>query len=70
MALCEVQHGFYSSASRVAGVENIMADAGSRVWSSPSLAVTFANLSSGWSQVQVPDVFLSNLWGRYCKRVR
>lgn len=70
MALCEVQHGFYSTASHVAGVDNIMADAGSRVWLSPSLAITFSNLSSGWSQVQVPDDSrdLSNLWERYCER--
>lgn len=32
LGICEVQHGFYSTASHVAGVDSQMADADSRVW--------------------------------------
>ncbi|KAJ8556596.1 hypothetical protein ON010_g9370 [Phytophthora cinnamomi] len=68
--ICEVKHGFYTSAGHIPGVNNIMADAGSRVWQSPSLAKTFANMSFGWKQVQIPSNSrdLSRLWARYCER--
>ncbi|OWZ20825.1 hypothetical protein PHMEG_0004714 [Phytophthora megakarya] len=51
LGICEVQHGFYSTASHVAGVDNDMADAGSRMWESPSRAFTFTNLCVGWTCV-------------------
>ncbi|EGZ24637.1 hypothetical protein PHYSODRAFT_484312 [Phytophthora sojae] len=66
LGICEVQHGFYSTASHVAGVDNEIADAGSRVWESPSLARRFANLCCGWTCVQIPTGYrnLSLLWER------
>ncbi|OWZ04391.1 Cleavage induced protein [Phytophthora megakarya] len=72
IGICEVQYGFYTSAVHVAGHDNQMADAGSRVWQSASLAATFSNLSCGWSQVRIPDDSrdLSRLWGRYCAQGR
>ncbi|OWY93696.1 hypothetical protein PHMEG_00036815 [Phytophthora megakarya] len=45
LALFEVQHKFYASARHIAGSENIMADAGSRVWQSVELAKKFADMS-------------------------
>jgi hypothetical protein len=67
LSLLEVRHGFYCSASHIAGSANTMADAGSRVWQSPDLALTFADLSSMWTQVQIPPDSrnLSLLWERY-----
>ncbi|EGZ11850.1 hypothetical protein PHYSODRAFT_517489 [Phytophthora sojae] len=71
LGICEVQHGFYTMAAHVAGVDNQMADAGSRIWQSPVLAAEFANLSSDWTQVQIPAALrdLSRLWERYCEQV-
>ncbi|KAG6968429.1 hypothetical protein JG688_00005830 [Phytophthora aleatoria] len=68
LSLLEVQHNCYGSAAHIPGVENIAADAGSRVWQSPAHASQFANLSLSWSQVHVPidcrDLW--RLWERYC----
>ncbi|EGZ20340.1 hypothetical protein PHYSODRAFT_491796 [Phytophthora sojae] len=68
LGMCEVRYGFYTSAGHIPGINNEMADAGSRVWQSPSLARKFANLSFGWKQVQIPTDCrnLSRLWARYC----
>ncbi|ETM97548.1 hypothetical protein PPTG_20228 [Phytophthora nicotianae INRA-310] len=70
VSLYEVQHGFFATASHVAGVKNKMADAGSRVWQSFSHALTFSCLSSSWQQVQISDDWrnLSRLWERYCEQ--
>ena len=70
LALQEVRHGFYSSAAHIPGIENTMADAGSRVWQSPSHADEFANLSFGWQQVPVPLHLrkLSTVWERCYER--
>jgi hypothetical protein len=68
LALKEVEYDFYSTAAHIAGVDNIMADAGSRVWQSSTMADTFTNLSRGWTQVAVPAKCrnLSQLWGQFC----
>ncbi|RLN90643.1 hypothetical protein BBJ28_00020522 [Nothophytophthora sp. Chile5] len=47
LSLLEVQHNFLATSAHIAGVNNMMADAGSRVWQSPRLALTFANLQTG-----------------------
>ncbi|ETP42781.1 hypothetical protein F442_10334 [Phytophthora nicotianae P10297] len=47
VSLCEVQHGFFATASHVAGVKNEMADAGSRMWQSSSHALTFSRANPG-----------------------
>jgi hypothetical protein len=68
LALQEVKHNFYSTAVHISGVDNMMADAGSRVWQAPGLAMRFADLSRSWSQVAVPEECrnLSRLWERCC----
>lgn len=67
LSLSEVKHGFYSTAEHVAGVDNDMADAGSRVWQSPLLATKVSNMSCGWQQAQIPHDSrnLSRLWEHY-----
>ncbi|KAG2763381.1 hypothetical protein JG687_00017675 [Phytophthora cactorum] len=66
LALQEVRHNFYVSATHIAGVDNVMADDGSRAWESPAKAQEFANLSAGWTQVIVPPNLrhLSQVWER------
>lgn len=62
IALLEVRHNFYSSATHVPGTDNIMADAGSRVWQSSELASKIADMT----QVKIPPSSrkLSSLWGQ------
>ncbi|OWZ11812.1 Cleavage induced protein [Phytophthora megakarya] len=62
LALFEVQHNFYASAHHIAGSENIMADAGSRVWQSAELAKEFADMSCSWTQVKDPVVCCSSFF--------
>ncbi|KAE8908924.1 hypothetical protein PF003_g7142 [Phytophthora fragariae] len=68
LALKEVEYDFYSAAAHIAGVDNIMADAGSRIWLSSTMAEKFTNLSRGWTQVAVPVKCrnLWQLWGQFC----
>jgi hypothetical protein len=65
LSLAEVNYSLTCTAEHVAGVENIMADAGSRAWSAEhALYPTWTNLSRGWTQVSVAPPFddLSQLW--------
>ncbi|EGZ23131.1 hypothetical protein PHYSODRAFT_444861, partial [Phytophthora sojae] len=75
LALFEVQHNFYSSAQHIAGSDNIMADAGSRVWQSVELSKKFSDMSSlgamlragalaDTSRVQYRRAW--NQWQRWC----
>lgn len=45
LSLVEVAHNFFATVSHITGVENVMTDAGSRVWKSQTHADQFANLS-------------------------
>ncbi|KAG6941417.1 hypothetical protein JG687_00019665, partial [Phytophthora cactorum] len=71
LGICEVHHGFYSTGAHIAGSDNTMADAGSRVWQSPSLKILFSKLSSEWQRIPVPSDLrdLSRPWVRYCEQV-
>jgi hypothetical protein len=51
LSLWELEFGLHLLATHVAGVGNRIADAGSRSHSSPSMATLFAELKSGWLQV-------------------
>ncbi|KAF1324822.1 hypothetical protein FI667_g9648, partial [Globisporangium splendens] len=66
LALLEVKHQFYVAASHIPGAGNVMADAGSRAWESPTMRRVFANLRDGWTQVTVPLISrkLSAVWAR------
>ncbi|ETP54571.1 hypothetical protein F442_00760 [Phytophthora nicotianae P10297] len=54
------------SASHIAGINNVRADAGSRSPADPSFAALFASLNAGWLQVspQVDVQGLTNIWQR------
>ncbi|GMF58072.1 unnamed protein product [Phytophthora fragariaefolia] len=54
------------SASHVAGVDSIRADAGSRITASPSYVAQFTSLISGWSQVspKIDIQGLTDIWLR------
>jgi hypothetical protein len=54
LALLEVHNGFYARAAHIAGAENGLADAGSRVGSSPAARLAFAHRVCGWTQVRIP----------------
>lgn len=54
IGLLEVRYNFYLSASNVRGVNNVMADAGSRVWQAEEMSRAFADMSCAWKQVNVP----------------
>jgi hypothetical protein len=54
LSLLEVEHNMFISAAHVAGAENTVADAGSRVWTSPRHRELFANLVLGWTQITLP----------------
>ncbi|EGZ05624.1 hypothetical protein PHYSODRAFT_342415 [Phytophthora sojae] len=52
IALAEFNYSLVCTAEHVPGVENIMADAGSRAWSNEDpLFDTWTNLSNGWTQI-------------------
>ncbi|OWZ19973.1 Cleavage induced protein [Phytophthora megakarya] len=70
LSLCEVLHGSFATAAHIAGVNNDMADAGSRVGRPSTRALTFAHLSSSWEQVEIRSDWrnLSTLWEHYCAR--
>lgn len=55
LSLAEFQYSLVCTARHVPGVENVMADAGSRAWSTDhSLYESWTNWSSEWTQVSVP----------------
>ncbi|OWZ20800.1 hypothetical protein PHMEG_0004737 [Phytophthora megakarya] len=54
IALEEARYHFYMSATHISGVENVMADAGSRIWGSKTKAREFTNLRDDWVQVTIP----------------
>ncbi|RLN51270.1 hypothetical protein BBJ28_00023444 [Nothophytophthora sp. Chile5] len=65
LSLAEFQYDIICSAEHVPGVRNIMADAGSRAWTSDhKLFPVWTNLSCGWTQVPVVPPYddLSTLW--------
>jgi hypothetical protein len=70
LALLEARYHFYTSAAHIPGVENVMADAGSRVWGSKIKAQEFTNLCVGWTQVTIPPSSrkLSQVWARCSAR--
>lgn len=70
LGFLEVKHSFFATAAHIAGSANIMADAGSRVWQSAQHRLSFTNLSSGWSQVELPTNSrnLSHVWARFCEQ--
>lgn len=61
VSLLEAILGIRISARHIPGELNAVADAGSRVWSAPSFAATFANACSSWSQVQIEDTWMRPL---------
>ncbi|KAG6945956.1 hypothetical protein JG688_00016337 [Phytophthora aleatoria] len=68
LSLMENHFNFFTAAAHIPGASNIMADAGLRVWQSTDKAAEFANLSFGWTQVQVPNAYrkFSPLWEQCC----
>ncbi|RLN92235.1 hypothetical protein BBJ28_00014409 [Nothophytophthora sp. Chile5] len=60
--LLEAKYDFFTSAAHIPGAENIMADAGSRVWQSPSLATTFTNLSCVDANAAQLGAFAVYMW--------
>eukprot|EP00644_Phytophthora_capsici_P000691 jgi/Phyca11/109106/e_gw1.16.250.1 len=69
LSLAEFQYSLVCTARHVPGVENVMADAGSRAWSTDhSLYESWINWSSAWTQVSVPPPYenLSRLWDQCC----
>lgn len=67
LSLAEFNYSLVCTAAHVPGVENIMADAGSRAWTaSDPLYTTWTNLSCGWTQIPVVEPYddLLQLWER------
>lgn len=66
LALWEVRYHFYITSSHIPGVQNVIADARSRVWESADHNTHFTKLSAGWKQVSVPPSWrkLSQVWER------
>jgi hypothetical protein len=69
LSLAEFQYKLVFTASHIAGKLHVMADAGSRVWTTDHpLANLWGNLSCSWTQTQLADPFdnLSTVWDRFC----
>lgn len=65
LSLAEFQYSLVVTAQHVPGKDNVMADAGSRAWTTTHpLFNLWTNLSVGWTQVTVRPRFanLSKLW--------
>lgn len=70
LAFHEVRYGLHFSASHIPGIDNEIADAGSRIWDSPAMSDKFANYTLHWSQVFIPESWrdLSAVWEHYCEQ--
>ncbi|GMF42776.1 unnamed protein product [Phytophthora fragariaefolia] len=69
LSLAEFQYNLVFTASHIAGKLNVMADAGSRVWTADHpLANLWTNLSCSWTQTHLAEPFenLSAVWDRCC----
>ncbi|KAE9088509.1 hypothetical protein PF010_g19354 [Phytophthora fragariae] len=67
LSLAEFEYYMVCSAEHIPGVDNVMADTGSRAWSpNHPLFHTWTNLSRGWAQIHVAEPFdnLSKLWAQ------
>lgn len=64
----EVVYGLRFSSSHVAGVDNVIADAGSRLTGSSQARTTFANLTHSWSQAQpqLDTIRIEQIWQDIC----
>ncbi|OWZ10482.1 LOW QUALITY PROTEIN: Cleavage induced protein [Phytophthora megakarya] len=63
LSLLEVKHSFFASAAHIPGENNVLADAGSRVWQSQRHLLTFTNIAAGWSQSYRPAQEISRKFG-------
>ncbi|KAK1942296.1 hypothetical protein P3T76_006618 [Phytophthora citrophthora] len=81
LSLAEFQYDLVFTASHIAGKLNVMADAGSRVWTADHhLANTWTNMSSSWTQVPLEEPFdnlssststtYSRHWSQWCRFTR
>ncbi|POM74568.1 Hypothetical protein PHPALM_8460, partial [Phytophthora palmivora] len=65
LSLAEFKYNLVFTASHIPGKLNVMADAGSRAWSTRHpLAETWSNMSCAWTQIPVQEPFdnLSVVW--------
>ncbi|KAE9161189.1 hypothetical protein PF005_g31342 [Phytophthora fragariae] len=69
LSLAEFNYSLVCTASHIPGVDNVMADAGSRAWScNDTFYDTWTDMSNGWTQVPVSRPYddLSRLWEWCC----
>ena len=69
MALLEAANHIYISANHIPGVLNVWADAGSRMWTSPTAGSKFQELNRGYAQEEVDKDWRkpSIAWASYSK---
>ena len=69
MALLEAANHIYISANHIPGVLNVWADAGSRMWTSPTAVSKFQELNRGYAQEEVDKDWRkpSIAWASYSK---